>query len=325
MSNIVKIIPVNIEFQSSHEEFILDAALKSNILLSHSCRNGDCGVCEATLHEGMVVDNDGNVFVEGQKILTCCTKAKTDVTLAASYYPELASQVKKIIPCKVDDIIAATDSVLILKLKCPPTSGFSWLPGQYINLIYKGVTRSYSVANINKESHQVELHIRRVSAGVMSELLFALPEKNTLMRMEGPCGTFFIRENDRPVIFVAGGTGFAPVKSMVEWLIENNINRDISIYWGAVKAADFYSSLPDQWSDKYENIHFIPVVSGVDDNWAGRRGYVHQAVMNDFTTLADFDVYVCGSPQMIECARDDFIQHGLSVENFYSDAFTAAK
>lgn len=160
---------------------------------------------------------------------------------------------------------------MTLKLRTPPTAKIGFLPGQYINLHYKGVTRSYSIAN-SDESNGIELHVRNVPNGQMSSLIFGELQENTLMRIEGPCGTFFIRESDRPIIFLAGGTGFAPVKSMVEHLIQGKCRREIYIYWGMQDSKDFYSALPQQWSEQYDNVHYIPVVSGDDAEWGGRKG-----------------------------------------------------
>lgn len=324
MSHIIKIFPSNIEFPGKEDESILDAALSAGIHLEHSCKNGDCGICESDLLAGEAIDASGRVFCHGEKILTCCCKPKTALELKANYFPELAGQVKKIVPCKVNSAELVSADVISLKLRMPPTAKMGFLPGQYINLQYKGVTRSYSIANSN-EADGVELHIRNVPNGQMSTLIFSDLQENTLMRIEGPCGTFFIRENERPLIFLAGGTGFAPVKSMVEHLVQNNSTREIHIYWGMPQGNDFYSPLPQQWCEQHDNIHFVPVVSGEDANWNGRKGFVHHAVMDDFDSLESFDIYACGSPVMIDASKKDFMTKHLSVENFYSDAFTASK
>ncbi|QMA46818.1 CDP-6-deoxy-delta-3,4-glucoseen reductase [Citrobacter freundii] len=324
MSHLIKIFPSNIEFSGEEDSSILDSALAAGIHLEHSCKNGDCGVCESTLLAGEVEDPLGMVYRQGDKVLTCSCKPKSNLQLQALYYPELQGQVKKIVPCKVNSIELVSADVIKLTLRLPPTAKMGFLPGQYINLQYKGVTRSYSIANSN-EVDGIELHIRNVINGQMSSLVFSELQVNTLMRIEGPCGTFFIRENDRPVIFIAGGTGFAPVKAMVEHLVKNEIAREVYIYWGMSFARDFYSKLPDEWSKNFEKIHFIPVVSGEDKTWHGRKGFVHHAVMEDFDSLELFDIYACGSPIMIDASKKDFISKKMSVDNFYSDAFTASR
>lgn len=324
MSYIIKIFPSSVEFTGKDDETILDSALSNDVHLEHSCKNGDCGVCESEIISGKAINAVGEVFSNGDRILTCNCRPNSDLQLQANYFPELAGQVKKIVPCKVTSAIMGSEDVLKLVLRLPPTSQTKYLPGQYINLQYKGVIRSYSVANAN-EDDGIELHIRNVPNGQMSSLLFDDLKENTLMRLEGPCGTFFIRHSERPIIFLAGGTGFAPVKAMVEHLLQNKSKREIYIYWGMPTAKDFYSNLPTEWSILFDNVHFIPVVSSNDEIWLGRKGLVHHAVMEDFSSLESFDIYACGSPLMINASKKDFIAKNLSVDNFYSDAFTASK
>lgn len=324
MSHLIKIFPSNIEFSGEEDSSILDSALAAGVHLEHSCKNGDCGVCESILLDGEAEDPLGRVYGRGDKVLTCNCKPKSSLQLHAIYYPELQGQVKKIVPCKVNSIELVSADVMKLTLRLPPTAKMDFLPGQYINLQYKGVTRSYSIANSN-EADGIELHIRNVANGQMSSLIFSELQVNTLMRIEGPCGTFFIRESDRPIIFIAGGTGFAPVKAMVEHLVKNASSREIYIYWGMPLAKDFYSALPQELDEKFEQIHFVPVVSGDDPTWGGRKGFVHHAVIEDFDSLEPFDIYACGSPVMIDASKKDFISKEMSVDNFYSDAFTASK
>jgi len=324
VSHLIKIFPADISFSGESEKTLLDAALDAGIHLEHSCKNGSCGVCEAQLLSGEVRDAQESLITAGNNILTCSCHPVGDVSLQATYYPELAGQMKKITPCKVVSAEYVSADVLKLILRFPPTAQINYLPGQYINLQYQGVTRSYSVANAD-EKQGIELHIRNVPGGQMSQLVFGGLAANTLMRIEGPCGTFFIRKNDRPVIFIAGGTGFAPVKAMVESLLAEQTQRDIYIYWGMQQEEHFYSSLPQQWSSQYTHIRFIPVVSSDQGEWQGRRGFVHNAVVEDFDNLEDFDVYACGSPVMIEASRKDLMTLGLPAKHFYSDAFTVSK
>ncbi|MBJ5192071.1 2Fe-2S iron-sulfur cluster binding domain-containing protein, partial [Salmonella enterica subsp. enterica serovar Mbandaka] len=170
MSHIIKIFPSNIEFSGREDESILDAALSAGIHLEHSCKAGDCGICESDLLAGEVVDSKGNIFGQGDKILTCCCKPKTALELNAHFFPELAGQTKKIVPCKVDSAVLVSGDVMTLKLRTPPTAKIGFLPGQYVNLHYKGVTRSYSIAN-SDESNGIELHVRNVPNGQMSSLI----------------------------------------------------------------------------------------------------------------------------------------------------------
>lgn len=320
----VIIKPSGISFDVIENTTVLESAIRAGIILEHSCKNGSCGLCESKIIEGEVIDEQGCSFSSGQNFLTCqCKSTCTELMIEAEYYPELASLSRKTVPCKVT-LAEINNEFFILKFRLPPTAKFDYLPGQYINLSYQGITRSYSIANASSKDG-IELHIRLINNGAMSNLLLAGIKPDTLMRIDGPIGTFFIREDDRPIIFLAGGTGFAPVKAMVEALISSSSKRDINIYWGMNKAIDFYSKLPSEWESKYDNITFIPVVSGSDVEWNGRTGFVHQAVLQDFCNLSDFCVYACGSPQMIAAAKNDFINVGLSEKQFFSDAFTVSK
>lgn len=324
MTPIIRIKPSDINFHAIENATILESAIRAGVILEHSCKNGSCGLCESKLIEGKVINEQGNVFSAGQSFLTCqCKSACAELIIEAEYYPELACLSRKTVPCKVT-LAEIDNEFLILKFRLPPAAGFDYLPGQYINLSYQGITRSYSIANANSKDG-IELHIRLVPDGAMSNLLCAGVKLDSLMRIDGPIGTFFIREDNRPIIFLAGGTGFAPVKSMVEALINSNSARKINIYWGMSKSQDFYSKLPSEWEGKHENITFIPVVSGRDSGWSGRAGFVHQAVLQDFGNLSDYCVYACGSPQMIAAAKEDFVKVGLSEKQFFSDAFTVSK
>lgn len=325
MGTIVKLTPSQVKFSAVKNKTILESALESNVVLEYSCKNGSCGMCESLLLAGEVSDEQERIYKAGERILTCqCKPGSDEIVIEAEYYPELAELTKKIVPCKVSSTSIAADEYMVIKFRLPPTVSFAFLPGQYINLHYQGVVRSYSIANA-AVSEGIELHIRQVANGVMSSLLFNELAVNTLMRLEGPLGTFFIRDDDRPIIFLAGGTGFAPVKAMVEKLIEQNSKREIHIYWGMNSGSAFYSNLPIEWATKHENIHYVPVVSGEDSQWSGRRGFVHKAVMEDFDNLSAFAVYACGSPIMIEAARADFVKNGLPGKHFFSDAFTVSK
>lgn len=204
----------------------------------------------------------------------------------------------------------------IFKFRLPPTAAFKYLLGQYINLSYQGVTRCYSIANADSNDG-IELHIIRVPGGVMSELLFSDVTVNSLLRMDVPIGTLFVRPDTKPIAFLAGGTGFAPVKAMVESLIAQESSRDISIYWGMNSSKDFYSDLPIEWASKFKNVKYTPVVSADDHEWNGRKGLVHKAVIEDIQDMSSCCVYACGSPLMIAAAKEDFISVGLLEKQFF--------
>jgi len=316
------------EFSVSDNESILQSAINSNVYLEHSCINGNCGSCKVKIIKGTVNTLKSNGLSESEieegYVLACCAKATSDLELIANYYPELSTVKRMIQPCKVAELDFPANDVAILKLKLPPTANFKFLAGQFIDLMIKGDKRSYSIANIAETYNGIELHIRKVNNGLFSDYIFNELKLNQLLRIDGPIGSFFVRDGNAPIIFLAGGTGFAPIKAMVEKLITNKVNRKIYIYWGVSKVAGFYSEVADGWQSQYSNIIYTPVLSG-DEVYSGKKGLVHQAVLNDFSDLSKYEVYACGSSMMIDAARNDFVTNGLNPENFYSDAFVASE
>ena len=328
MNHKVTIFPSETEFDADAELTLLQNALQNNIVLEHSCGTGQCGACKTKLLSGEVhFDDKFNVLSEEERsqgmFLSCTANALSDLKIEAEYFAELTDIKKKTVPCKIDSIGYPVANTAILKLRLPPTADFKYLPGQYVDLMFNGVSRSYSIASASVENNLIELHIRKVENGIFSNFVFNEFKPNQLLRMQGPIGTFFIRNNKKPIIFLAGGTGFAPVKAMVESLIASNDQRDIYVYWGARTGEDIYTDHPVEWSAKYSNIKSHIVVSD-DDSWSGRRGFVHQAVLDDFSQLNEYIVYACGAPAMINIAKQTFIEKGLSKHSFIADAFLPA-
>ena len=328
VSDIV-LCPSMVSFSCHDDETILAAASRHNIVLQHSCGTGQCGACKARIIQGDVdFDDKYGVLSEIEKIsgviLTCTCRVLSAVELETNYYPELANITKKTVPCKVASLDFPTADVAVLKLRLSPTAYFKYLPGQFIDISVQGITRSYSLASANVDTNnQLELHIRQVPGGQFSDIVFHQLKPEQLLRMHGPHGSFFIRQDVRPLVFLAGGTGFAPIKAMVEDLISKKDNRPIHIYWGQRTASAVYSELTSQWAAQYEHIQAHIVVSD-DANWSGRRGLVHEAVLQDISNLSDFTVYACGSSAMIAAAKTAFMQQGLDEKVFHSDAFLPA-
>lgn len=320
----VKIQPADVSYIASKEDTILDAALTNKLFLEHSCKKGECGLCTVTLLSGSVKSKQGCITSQGE-ILTCSSYPASNLSIRANFYLELAEIQCVTLPCKIVNQVFFAPDIVILTLRYPPTTKFNYLPGQYIDLIYKGVRRSYSIANTQTVLAGIELHIRLIPNGEFSQLLRHESGIGQMVRIEGPKGTFFVRKSSSPIIFLAGGTGFAPIKAMIEFLLENNIDRNINIYWGMTGAEDFYSNLPYSWAEKYNNIRYVPVVSSEDEAWSGRRGLVSQAVINDFPNLSAYHVYACGSPLMINSAKEMFVSCGLSPLHFYADVFVSSK
>jgi len=317
----INIQPAGVHFIS--ENNLLDDALKQSIHLEYSCKTGDCGTCSAEIISGEIENENGEIVNSGS-VLTCQSKAKSDAILKAHYYPELVGQKIQTIPCKVASVDLMTDDVIAIKFRLPPTAKFDYLPGQYVDLSFKGIKRSYSIANAKQVSGGVELHIRKVPNGKMSELLFNGLKENQLMRIEGPKGTFFVKANNKPLILIATGTGIAPIKAIVEQLISEQDSRKIHIYWGMQYANELYCEEISEFAAQYQHIHFNPVLSKELDE-SCRKGYVQNAVCQDFDSLADYEVYACGSLNMINDAKRLFLSKELLSDAFHSDAFTSAK
>ncbi len=317
----IELQPSGVIYGSSNN--ILDDAIEQGIVLEHSCKTGSCGVCRAEIVSGEVENLDGEVVSSGE-VLTCCSKAKTNLILIANYYPELSNIKEQTVPCKVSSYKYATDDILVVHFRFPPSVKLKYLPGQYVDLTFKGIVRSYSIANFISDHNEVELHIRRVPEGRMSNVLFNDLKENQLMRITGPKGTFFVREDNLPLILIATGTGIAPIKAIVEKLISSQDKREISIYWGMRYKNEIYCNELEKLSLQFDNIEFLPVLSRESD-WLGHKGYVQDAVLRDFSSLENVAVYACGSSNMIEQAKALFYKHKLPSEQFYSDAFTPAK
>jgi CDP-4-dehydro-6-deoxyglucose reductase len=320
----IEILPAGVNYQAGSDDTVLNAAITSKLFLEHSCRKGECGLCSAMLLSGAVQNQHGEIVTTGE-ILTCSSYPRSDLSIKVIFYPELATIDCITLPCKVVSCEVVADDIVILTLRYPPTVSFNYLSGQYVDLIYKGVRRSYSIANAHANSAGIELHIRLIPGGEFSELLANGCDVDQLMRIEGPKGAFFIRKANNPIIFLAGGTGFAPIKAMVEELLKNNIERTIYIYWGMLNTNSFYTDVATFWAKKCTHVHYVPVVSGEDEAWTGRKGFVHEAVIIDFPDLSQYHVYACGSPLMINSAKEAFISQGLHKSHFYADIFVSSK
>lgn len=310
--------PSSLSFAVDSDETILQAALRQSIALPYSCKTGKCNSCVATAK------------VAGQElsnIRTCTTVPDQDMTLELELLTELNGIQVKTLPCRIDSLEQASEDVIILTLRLPPNQTLPFLSGQYIDLIKGGIRRSYSIASTPHDD-KIELHIRKVEQGKFSQYLFEQAKVNDLLRIEGPFGTFFRRKASiaakKPLIFLAGGTGFAPVKSMVQSIIATQENTSLRIYWGNQTASGFYSALPTEWAKNHGWINYHPVCSAPNPSWQGRTGLVHHAVLTDFPDLSAMDVFACGSPAMIEAAKADFIQTGLVPSAFYADAFLSS-
>jgi CDP-4-dehydro-6-deoxyglucose reductase len=320
------------QFTIEKGETILDGAMSNGIGFPYGCRNGFCGKCKATLIEGEVSYEKGippglsTEEIADNMILPCKCQAKTDLSIVVTELESVADIEVKTLPCKVTKIEHLNGDVAKVVLKIPSSESMQYLAGQYIDLIHPDFEpRAFSIANAPHNTGVIELHVRLISGGKFTNFVFNELKEKSLLKIEGPKGSFYLRESsDKPMIMVAGGTGFGPVKAMVEHALESGSQRKIHIYWGARSEQDLYMSLPSEWAEKFDNISFTPVLSIPDDSWTGRTGFVHEAVLADFKTLKNYEVYACGPPQMVRSAANTFVKKGMFENNFYNDSFDFA-
>ena len=331
MSHQVTIQPSGHQFTVKPGETLLSAALNAGFSLPYGCRNGACGACKGKILAGAV---DYGVFQEGALsqedkaqglALFCCAKAETDLVIEVKEVGAARDIPIRTLPCRIEKMEKLAEDVMALWLKLPSNERLQFLPGQYIDFLLKdGKRRSFSLANSPEEDALLELHIRHVPGGQFTDHVFGAMKVKDIMRISGPYGSFFLRESDKPAIFVAGGTGFAPIKSILAHAFHHEIDRQFVLYWGAKTLPDLYqAAVPGQWQGTRKNFSFIPVLSEPDpaDHWPGRAGFVHAAVLADFTDLSGYEVYACGAPPMVAAAKRDFTARGLPEDAFFSDSF----
>ena len=322
-------------FEVRPSQTVLAAAIDAGINLPYGCRNGACGSCKAKLISGKVMHTDyqtsamSDAELAAGNTLLCCAMALEDLTIECREVGGLAGIKPRILPARLAKKEWLAHDVLALHLQLPASERLQFLAGQYIEFILKnGNRRAYSIANAPHDSDYLQLHIRVLKGGAFSEYAASELVEKAILRLEAPFGNFFLREDSqKPAIFVAGGTGFAPVKGIIEHMLHNNIKRDIILYRGARQLQDLYMhDLCEKWAALMPNVTYIPVLSGAQagDNWAGRTGYVHQAVLDDYKDLNSYQAYVCGAPGMCEAAHTSFVKQGLNSDEFFSDAFTFA-
>lgn len=332
----ITLVPSGHRFTSDSETPLLEAALSAGLVLPYGCRNGACGSCKARVVTGLV---DHGAAAEmalptadraAGMTLLCCARALTDLTLECREVRGINDIPVKTLPCRVQRLERVAEDVIILSLKLPVNERLQFLPGQYIEFLLKdGRARAFSIANATEDHGQIELHIRRVAGGEFTRHVFHDMKEKDILRLRGPLGTFFLREESaKPVILVAGGTGFAPLKAIIEHALRTGITRPMTLYWGAQTRSGLYQhALPARWAAENPEFRYVPVLSAatIEDAWSGRTGLVHRAVLTDFPDLSGYQVYVCGSPAMVEAARRDFIAAGLPETEFFADAFTFAQ
>lgn len=336
MTNQVKVLPSGHAFSVEAHETVLEAALRQGVGLPYGCRDGACGACKGKVVEGEVCQDgyQDKALPESERVagmaLFCCARPQGDITIEVREVAGAGDIQIKTLPCRVESVEKIHD-VAVLKLKLPVSERLQFMAGQYIDILMKdGKKRSFSIANAPHDDAFIELHIRHQPGGSFSEYVFHTMKEKEILRFKGPLGSFFLREDsDKPIVFIASGTGFAPIKGIVEHAIHHGIQRPMVFYWGARTRADLYmAELAASWQQALPDFRFIPVLSEAlaEDNWAGRTGFVHQAVLDDFDSLAGYQVYACGAPVMVEAAHGAFTrERGLPEDEFFSDAFFLSK
>lgn len=318
-----------LSFVADEHASILESAGGHGIVLEYSCRTGRCGVCKAPVLSGKTIPLREEESLSDQDredglILTCCRAPASDVELDVEELGRLKGLSPRTLPCRIAEIRPLAPDVIEVTLRLPPAQKLHFLPGQYVDVIARGVRRSYSLANSPRGDGSLELHIRELPGGILSGYWFGEAKPGDLLRMEAPLGTFFLREGaSGPLIFLATGTGIAPVKAILEEMEvrpELAAGREVAVYWGNRKQCDFYWR-PSQGDVR---VRYVPILSGPDEGWTGRRGHVHKAALTDFPDLANTRVYACGSQVMIKSAEELLVSNGLSRDRFYFDAFVSS-
>ena len=327
--------PSGHQFNAETTETLLEAALNAGINLPYGCRSGACGACKGRVVQGEV---DLGTFqpstlteedrAKGRALL-CTAHARGDLTLEIHEIGKAGEIAPRTLPCRVERMERLAPDVMALWLKLPSNERLQFLPGQYLDFLFKdGRRRSFSIANTPEHDELIELHIRHVPGGWFTDQVFGSMKVKDILRIHGPLGSFFLRDSetsgDKPAILLAGGTGYAPMKSILSHALHSGQDRHFILYWGAQTRAGLYQAEgPQQWAQQFPRFDFIPVLSApaASEAWSGRTGLVHEAVLADFPDLSGVEVYACGAPAMIDAARRDFIAQGLPEDAFYADSF----
>ena len=330
----ITVQPSGRTFTANPDEAILPAAIRQGIGLPYGCKDGACGSCKCRKLEGTVTHGPHQVKALSHEeeaagfILTCCAVAQTDVLIESRQVTDESAFPIKKMPSRVITLEKKSHDVMVLKLQLPANDTFRYHAGQYVEFILRdGARRSYSMANAPHNGPGVELHIRHMPGGKFTDHVFNAMKEKEILRVEGPYGSFYLRDDsDKPMVLLASGTGFAPIKAVIEQMQHKGITRPATLYWGGRRPSDLYL---DSWVQAQlavmPNLTYVPVISNAlpEDNWTGRTGFVHRAVLEDFPDLSGYQVYACGAPIVVDSARAEYTAQGsLPSEEFYADSFT---
>lgn len=313
-------------------EAVLDAALRAGLNLPHSCKSGHCASCRARLLSGEIhYPNGRTAGLTAQEaaqgyVLLCQARPESDLTVEARIVANVGEVEIKTLPCRIAALNLLAPDVMQVFLRLPAVEPLQFQPGQYLDVLLEGGRRrSFSIASPPHDSQPVELHVRRVPGGGFTGSLFETMRTGALLRIEGPIGQFVYLERSEPALMIAGGTGFAPLKSMLRHALERGSTREFHLYWGARTPPDVYEmALVREWVARYPQLRFTPVLSEMEASSEWRTGWVHEAVLADHPNLAPFDVYAAGPPAMVEAIRATFPSRGVSEDRLHFDSFDYA-
>ena len=339
MTFTITVEPSGRTFSATTDETLLAAGIRQGIGLPYGCKDGACGSCKCKLVSGQVTHgpHQAKALSADEEaagyVLTCCGTAQSDVVIESRQVTEAGAFPIKKMPVRVNSLERVSHDVVVMKLQLPAADAFQYHAGQYVEFLLRdGDRRSYSMANApHTQATQpgIELHIRHMPGGKFTDHVFGAMKEKEILRIEGPYGSFYLREDsNKPMILLASGTGFAPIKALIEHIQHKGINRPATLYWGGRRPADLYQ---DAWIREQlaamPHLRYVPVISDAlpEDGWNGRTGFVHQAVLQDFPDLSGHEVYACGAPIVVESARRDYTTAGLPDEAFFADSFTSAK
>ena len=340
----VTVLPSGRTFSVDTGEAILPAAIRQGIGMPYGCKDGACGSCKCKKLEGTVVHgvHQAKALSAEEKaagyILTCCGVPQTDIVIESKQVTDESAFPISKMPSRVLSMEKRSHDVIVLKMQLPANDTMRFHAGQYVEFILRdGARRSYSMANAPHNLMQatapgttapvIELHIRHMPGGKFTDHVFSAMKEKEILRLEGPYGSFYLREDsDKPMVLLASGTGFAPIKALIEHMHFKGVQRPATLYWGGRRPGDLYL---DEWMQaklaEMPHLKYVPVISDAlpEDNWTGRTGFVHKAVTEDFPDLSGFQVYACGAPIVVDSARAEYsASANLPPEEFYADAFT---
>jgi len=334
---LISIKPSERTFTAGTGETLLAAAIRQGVGLPYGCKDGACGSCKCKKLSGSVRhgEHQSKALSDEEEaagmVLTCCATALGDVVLESRQVTQAGSFVVKKMPARLSLLERKSADVMLLRLQLPANESFNYHAGQYLDFILAGgLRRSYSMASAALAPGQggvLELHVRHLPGGQFTDHVFGTMKEKEILRLEGPFGSFYLREDSsKPIVLLASGTGFAPIKAIIEHMKQKNITRPATLYWGGRRPQDLYL---DDWVrtklTEMPKLRYVPVISDAlpEDHWSGRSGFVHHAVLQDLPDLSGHQVYACGVPVMVQSAQRDFMLAGLPADDFYADTFTS--